>query len=190
MALNPGALLDVADIFEYMRESVPTSDNPEYSLVEELINRASAEVRQILGGPVINENITEDIDGNGDDYLFLTHFPVVSISSVTMDGVDVTANTDFYKHGELFFKDGSCFSEGRKNIRVSYVAGRGQTKDEIPQDIRHAALLIVHYWYKRDALDYSQSFGETEVITTGGPRYPRSALYILNRYQRGGVMLI
>lgn len=182
MALQANALLDVADVFNYMKLPTPDANDPDYTLVESLINRASDFVESYIGHPVINKSMTVKLDGNGADELMLPYFPVQSVESVIMDGVDVTSNADFYPEGFLFFKDCGTFTRGKKNVEVAYTVGHGANKNAIPQDIKQAALLIVHYWYKRDSLDYSQTFGESEVIT-GEWRFPSTALRMLDPYR-------
>lgn len=189
MALQANALLDVSDVFNYMKLTTPASNDPNYILVESLINRASDFVESYVGHPVINKSVTVALDGNGSDELALPYFPVQSVTSVTMDGMNVTSNTDFYPEGFLFFKDAGTFNPGRKNVQVTFTVGHGADKNAIPQDIKQAALLIVHYWYKRDSLDYSQTFGESEVIV-GQWRFPSSALKMLDPYRRRNIGVI
>lgn len=190
MALQTNALLTVQEVLDYIKsQDRNPSTNPNASLLESLINRASDFVETYTGGPVINKTITVDLDGDGSDEIALPYYPVQSISSILVDGVDMTANADFYPEGFLFFKDGNTFNPGRKNVHVVYSAGHGAGMDEIPQDIKQAALLIVHYWYKRDSLDYSQSYGESEVII-GKWRFPSTALQMLDPYRRVNMAVI
>lgn len=189
MALQANALLDVADVFNYMKIETPDTTDPNYILVESLINRASDFVESYIGHPVINKSMTVTLDGDGSDELILPYFPVQSLTSVIMNGTDVTANADFYPEGFLFFKDGSPFNRGKKNVQVTFVVGHGADRSAIPQDIKQAALLVVHYWYKRDSLDYSQTFGESEVIV-GQWRFPSTALQMLDPYRRYNAVVV
>lgn len=183
MALQANALLDVKDVFDYMKMALPATNDPNYILVESLINRASDYAETYTNGPLINKSFTINVDGSGDVELMIAPYPIQSLSSVTVDGVSVTSNVDFYSEGVLFLKDGNIFTKGRKNVAITYTSGYGADKNTIPQDIKQAALLIVHYWYKRDSLDYSQTFGESEVIV-GQWRFPSTATKILDQYRR------
>lgn len=188
MALQANALLSIEEVFNYLRSPVPDETDPLYTLVESLINRASDYCERYISNPIINKEITDVLDGNGACKIMLNHFPIQGIGSVLVAGVDVTADADFYKHGVLFLKGDGVFPVGRKNIEVVYTAGYGEDKDTIPQDLKHAALLMVHFWFKRDSLDYSTTFGESDVITGNAAgeviRFPYAAIRILNAYRR------
>lgn len=183
MALQANALVSVDEVFAYLRITTPPSSDPQYQLIEALINRASDECENYVNGPIVNKTITEKLDGTGTDTKVLTYTPVQSVTSVKLDGVDITSNVDFYSYGVIFTKDKTPFTEGRKNIDITYTAGYGTTKDTIPQNLKHACLLIVHYFYKRDALDYSNTYGESEVIA-GRVMFPAAASRILDAYRR------
>ena len=188
MALQANALLSVDEVFNYLRQTTPDQQDPLYTLVESLINRSSDYCERYIGNPIINREVTEMLDGNGSSEILLGHFPIQGIVSVSVDGADVTANADFYRHGILFLKDGSTFTTGRKNVEVAYTAGYGENKDTIPQDLKHAALLMVHFWFKRDSLDYSTTFGESDIITGNAAgevvRFPYAAIRILDAYRK------
>jgi hypothetical protein len=187
MALQENALISVEEVFNYLRLDTPEITDPQYQLIEALINRASDECERFINGPIINKTVTEDLDGTGTDTKVLTYRPIQSITSVLVDGLDWTANVGFYPHGVIFTKNGAFFPEKRQIINVTYVAGFGETKDTIPQGIKQAALLIVQFWFKRDSLDYSTTFGESDIITgeaAGVNRFPYTALKMLESYRK------
>jgi uncharacterized phiE125 gp8 family phage protein len=187
MTLQANALVSVEEVFAYLRIPEPQPSDPQYQLIEALINRASDECENYVNGPIVNKTIMTKLDGTGADTKVLPHVPVQSITSVLVNGVDWTANVDFYTHGVIFTKNCTSFPEGRKNIDVTYVAGLGDTRDTIPQNLKHACLLIVQYWLKRDSLDYSQTFGESDIITgetVGVHRFPYTALKMLDPYRK------
>ncbi|MBA4541975.1 hypothetical protein H1164_03535 [Thermoactinomyces daqus] len=189
MTLQTNALLDVEDVFDYMKKDLPVSTDPNYVLIESLINRASDFCETYINGPIINKSATIALDGDGSDELALPYYPIQSVSSVLVDGVDATDNIDFYPEGFIYYTTGDAFPKGRKNIQVTFTAGLGADKNAIPQDIKQAALLITHYWYKRDSLDYSQTYGESEVIV-GQWRFPSIAAQMLDRYRRPNMAVI
>jgi hypothetical protein len=190
MALNANALIDVEELFRYMQVEAPAAGSDEEMLIHSLINSASDEVESIIGGPVIHKTITEQIDGTSEPSFFVRKVPLFDVVSVSLDGTDISSEVDFYEDGEVFHKDGEIFTRGRKNITVTYVAGYGASKSAVPADIRHACLLIVHYWYKRDSLDYSEGLKEADVITSSPVRYPSSVLRILKRYKNVRVSIL
>jgi hypothetical protein len=183
------ALLTVAEFCQYVKESVPAVGEERYTLISALIDRASDNVKAYVGGPIINETISnEKHDSVRYDEIFLRKRPIVSIQSVLVDGVNETANIEFDpERGSIFYADNSLFPRGRRIVSVSYTAGYGADANAIPQDIKQAALLIAQFWYKRDVLDYSENFGESQIIT-GQLRFPTGALRILDRYKTDKVV--
>jgi hypothetical protein len=183
MALSPRALCSVADIFAYMRKEIPDQTASDYILVENLINRASDEIERYIGGPVINREITEQHNAPSYSRLVMNHYPIVSLTSVLDNGVDRTSELTFVPNsGILMFKGGGRFSSIPYGVEVTYTAGRGADMDSIPQNIRQACVLIVHFWFKRDSADYSQTYGEADIILNG-PRFPVTALKMIETYK-------
>lgn len=170
------------DVFDYMRKPIPSMDDQEYQLVENLIRRASEEIEKMIGGPVIIQEVTETHNVPGFPRLVLNHRPVVSLISITDNGRDISDKVVILdKKGILLLKTGR-FSRTAYGVNVTYTAGYGSDVDTIPQDIRHACVLIVHYWFKRDSLDYSQTYGESDILVNG-PRFPVTALKMISRYK-------
>lgn len=170
------------DVFNYMRKPVPSVDDPDYRLVEDLIKRATDEIERIIGGPVINREVTETHNIPGWPRLVLNHKPVVSLVSITDNGKDISDNVVVHNNkGILLLKRGR-FSRAPYGVEVKYIAGYGPDADAIPQDIRHACVLFVHYWFKRDSLDYSQTYGESDILVNG-PRFPVTALKMISKYK-------
>lgn len=187
MSLNANALLTVDEFFNYLKQPTSITGDPNYSLVEQLINRASTWAETYTKGPIVQASITESLDGNPErvlvDELLLSFYPIVSLSSVVQDTIDITSKISSYPEGALYFTGGGVFNPGRQNVTVTYVAGYGSSMSTIPLDIKQAALELVHYWFKRDSLDYSQTFGESEVIVQQW-RFPGSAAKMLDPYKR------
>jgi uncharacterized phiE125 gp8 family phage protein len=170
------------DVFNYMRKPVPAVDDPEYRLVEDLIKRATDEIEKIIGGPVINQEVTERHNTPGWPRLVLNHRPVVSLTSITDNGKDRTDEVVVLNNkGILLLKRGR-FSRTSYGVEVTYITGYGSDVESIPQDIRHACVLFVQYWFKRDSLDYSQTYGESDILVNG-PRFPVTALKMISKYK-------
>lgn len=100
------------------------------------IDSACQTVRSMLGqtlnylaGDVISVN------GNGKSYLILPQYPVVNVSAIT---VDDTALTDgdwlWERNGLLFLADGSAWSEGLRNVEVTYSHGYAFLESTVEDD--------------------------------------------------------
>lgn len=138
-----------------------TGDDP---LLARLVAGASAAVQTYCGRAFVLQSLTETYNGNGKAVMALRQTPIVSVSSVTVDGVTIPprpaptqAGFSFdemlvYLEGGAFSTaynvpgwSGYVFSVGRQNIVVSYQAGFAA----IPWDLEEAVMWIVGYRYKR-----------------------------------------
>lgn len=64
----------------------------------------------------------------------------------------------------------------REAVRITYVAGYGDTEESVPEDIRHAILLMVSQWF-----NFRQPSEETRAIID----VPLSAKWLLDGYRTG-----
>jgi hypothetical protein len=175
-------LCSVADVFGYMRESIPDPSEPDYILVENLIKRASDEIERYIGSPVLYQEITETHNAPGFSRIVLNHRPVVFVASVIDNGADRTSEAVVIPQKGILMLNGTRFSRLPYALKVTYTAGYGDDMDSIPQNIRQACVLIVHYWFKRDGADYSQTYGESDIILNAG-RFPVTALKMIGSYR-------
>lgn len=100
---------------------------------------------------------TEVYDGKGSDTLNLNHYPVNSISFLSVDDSEVDSEDyDFYPdEGILYYSSG--FPDERRIIEVEYNAG--YTLDSMPKSIQMPTLeLIKNEWDRKDIsnLHYSR----------------------------------
>lgn len=155
-----------ADVEEYSGIARSSLKDMWSEIVEGLINER-------YGGTSIGSTAqhTESYDGSGTDTLYLDHFPVTSVSSLSIDSVNidsssyVTYEAGYIKlvHGgvsELYDAAGLSYSRfpvGQKNVAVVYTAGEAL----IPSKVRWAAILMVTVianMYNRAGSDASLSF--------------------------------
>lgn len=98
-----------------------------------------AAVEQRIGRHLEVRDHTDALNGNGKRLLFLPWDPIVSVSSLSVNGATVTvgdplvptypAATVVIKGSGLMYTDGNVFPEGLGNVIVTYSAGY----EEIPQ---------------------------------------------------------
>lgn len=131
------------------------SGSSDDALLATLIAACDDAVKSLLLGRVLESaEYVEKCDGHGRDWIILNQRPVTEIEQVKIDadrnfGDGITAeDTDDYEFdgdtGMLYRKAG-CWPEGRRNIRVTYTAGY----ETLPDDVVHAANIIVAEWYVR-----------------------------------------
>jgi hypothetical protein len=115
-----------------------------------LIDVVSSAIAQHAGREFQSTTYTEYHDGKNRPRLWLRHTPVISITSVSINGTaldntDGTAWTIDLESGELLYGTGDngdpafnpWFPIGKKNIVVVYAAGYAA----IPADVKRAAIL-------------------------------------------------
>jgi uncharacterized phiE125 gp8 family phage protein len=96
---------------------------------------------------------TEELyDGPGHAALHLKHYPIVSISEILVDTIEVEERSDVDETG-YYIKDyntgivynNNLWNRGRGNIQVSYVAGY-ETSDDLPSDLKYACYELASYF--------------------------------------------
>ena len=108
---------------------------PTLSEAIDFIQDAMAEIDEETQTSFTPTTITETFDGNGTQILFPRHFPIISVTSLTVNDTAVTEDTDFViypsmKEGsKLASKQGSgmLFYIGQRNIVLNYTYGYSST---------------------------------------------------------------
>ncbi len=141
------ALFTVAELRAFDQEQITEADYSEaVILAEEVAVREFLE--RACGVNFVPTAHTETHDGNGANFLFLDWVKVTDVTSITVDGVALTATEidpdDYleglainYNLGILTRRSGS-FSKGFDNVTVVYTAGLA----DVPALIHKAALLV------------------------------------------------
>ena len=128
-----------------------------------------------------------DITRTGQREVAVRRCPLVSVVALTNDG-SLVAASDYYTtdYGQVrLIGDGDFFDTGRQTVDITYTAGFSS----IPEDLKHAATLIVcaqynqssHLGYNRESIGaYSYAIGNDGA----GIMFPNMAQRILNNYRR------
>lgn len=88
--------------------------------------------------------------GYGQTRLFMKHYPISAVTSVTIDGVSIPAKTSVFWSSGFTFDDRSIilndyeFTKGLNNVEVEYDAGYSA----IPSDIAQACIELVALRYR------------------------------------------
>jgi len=95
------------------------------------ISAISAAVNEHLGRDLISASFNEALDGTGQNLLYLSAWPVTTLTSITENGGALTEGEDgdfrcHAKRGYLEKLAGEKWSKGFKNIDAVYVAGYNQ----------------------------------------------------------------
>lgn len=167
MALLAYALCSVADVEKQHNGGAAYSAN-DTAVVENMINLATKYAENYIGRHIKTrssaDSETLDIEAGTQD-IFLSNFPIVSITSVTEDGDTLTEgeNNDYLKYentGKLY-KNNGYWVAGRKKVVVVYTGGYATVPDELKQ----WCIEVVGYMFdsKQDGNLTSERVGQLSV---------------------------
>jgi len=159
--LSQYALTSLEAVKEYIQEEGTTHDN---RLIN-LINRVTDIMESWLKRKIKVRDYSEKYDGNGDYVLLLNQYPVNSISSLKIDGIeqDPSSYVLYGKRGEIRLLAG-YFPKGYQNVEVTYNAGYSN----IPGLIEQACIEEVVARFKR---------GQVEIESPEGAKSPSWELH-------------
>ncbi len=112
--------------------------------VARIISQMSAQVQGELGYKVKQQSYTRTFDGQGLRKLFVPDLPLISVQSLSINGVTVpqgsmaggSQQAGFYNNASSIALIGYCFEPGFQNIQITYTAGRAT----VPADLERAVL--------------------------------------------------
>lgn len=124
MALEENALVSLSDLKVYLKLTGDTSFD---TLLEILINHISSTFDKIVGRNLAERTYVSQLyDGNNKRRLYLKHYPINSVSALTVNGVELTEGTDknfiIYADEGYLWRVGGNWAKGNQNIDVSYKA--------------------------------------------------------------------
>lgn len=172
------------------------------SLIETLIGNASTMIESVCARTFEAATYTETRNGNGAPMLFLRQGPIVSVASLSIDGIAIPAATTPTSYGYVFddrrlYLRGNAgisarvtgtpggypigFSRGVQNIAVEYSAGYAT----IPADLNQACVeLVADMLAKRDRIDLkSQTLGQNDTVAYNLVDMPPRVKTILRAYR-------
>ena len=167
VTLGTYALITIDEARSFLLEDDTADIGTKLDLIKRLINGISVAAETYCARKILARDFAnEDYDGNGSDTLQLKNYPINSIDSIYLDtdrnfgATTLIASTDliiYAEEGKVRRKGitimideetgkiirTSCFSAGRKNVRVNYNAGYVT----VPEDIKFAVLeeIVWHY---------------------------------------------
>ena len=154
--------------------NIPDAQTGKDSLLIDLLDSYNAEMELYLGVTMINSTYTETYDGNGTDSLFLKHYPIVSVTTLTIDDTAFTENTDFYVHGEEGYikLDDDTFTVDLNNVDIVYKAGHGAARTNVSNVLKNALKTWVMRVFKAEVIDFSQRFDESSLANIKSQMMP------------------
>jgi hypothetical protein len=136
---------DLATLSE-VKELLSIKGADDDAVLSRLITSVSSYIKQELNNPILSAAYTEAYDGTGRDMLVLPQWPITDVTAVTVSGVPVAESPDGVASGYILSDMaiillGGVFPKGRRNVRVSYVAGFAAVPPEVAQVVTELVAL-------------------------------------------------
>jgi len=180
-------VLAIANVKTYVfaGETAPTDwDTPLQIIIDAVI----AQVKQEVGCDIVKGSYTsEEVSGTGKTYLFLKHWPILTVTTVTdTDSNTYTVGaTNDYTVEDYCLRAPGGWAKGYENFIVTYTAGRAT----IPRDIVLVCYELIAAKLKAMRFNLqgesSRNFSDGSVAFTsveGG--FTKAQLAVLNKYKR------
>jgi hypothetical protein len=193
MSLQANALITVAEAKDHL--NIPSSETKYDSQIEDLVNIMADMFDCYCKRTLKQADHTEYLDGEGDDTLYVTHYPInTSVSSVVMYydldrsyDADTKLENDelaiYASIGKIRWDNG-VFAEWPQCIKITYNGGYAT----VPGDLKIATKEAIAFFYKRKRESIE---GVSSVSTSQGGSVsytdddlPKPVRAILDRYKR------
>lgn len=158
-------LTTLATVKQYLRIDAAETDFD--ALLESLISAASSFIQGILGREFKAADYTQTENGTGAGHMVAFAFPVISVTSVKIDGRDIPPAANQVSAGFIadefaFHLRGFRFTKGVQNVEIKYRAGY----ETIPESIDNCCCELVAKKYKyRDRIGHLSKILQGETIT-------------------------
>ena len=111
------------------------------TVLNQIIAGVTSQMQGWMKRDIVQSTATsEKIDGDGSDEIFLEHFPLIEVTSLTEDGTALVEDTDFEAVGpdldagriiRISGTDPTAWSSGRRNIKLTYDYGYVNVPDSL-----------------------------------------------------------
>lgn len=176
-------LTSLAHVREYLKKE--TADTGDDTFIQDIITRVSAEIEKRCARVFISTAHTEYYQGNGTDRIILRHWPIISVTSISIDddqvwGADTALDSDDIKisdrvPGQIILNgDGFTLSDV-ENVKVVYTAGYST----IPYDLEQSAVKLCAIEYIEARRLNTRVDGERDLQDEKDKTWK----YILNHYK-------
>lgn len=204
MLPGPDDLCALADLKAWLN----VQTNSEDALLQNLITRGSAQMlRWMNRDHIVATTYTENRDGNDALFILPRNFPLISVSSVTVNGVAIPGAADQVSAGfvidgrKIMLRGGSSafyslgpyssqyqyrFTRGFQNVQIVYQAGYAN----VPADLQQAAIEGFAYVYRRRTHigeDANSASGQL-TMSFSKEMLPASVLATLAQYTKRAVV--
>lgn len=179
------AWITVEDLGSVLGKSISTGSDTQAA--ELLVSAACDALKAAISRDLEATTYTQTFNGHGGDKLFMPQFPIISVTSVTVDGVTIPPRPSVPGAGFAWDEDGIYlqgyrFNKGVQNVAVVYRAG--YEPSAIPQALKWAALELASLrWKQRTNQGVSSRNLGGEVVTFDRSDFPESVKALVTSFR-------
>lgn len=189
------ALASVADLKSFLSISHSGDDD----LLTRLVAAASSYFEQQTGRTILATDYVVELDGDGRANIVPPEYPVISVTSLEINGITVPASTGYgvegwFLRGNLITLRGVAVSsfgpivapmgypstQGVANVKLSYRAGF----ETVPEDIRQAVVEMAALMYREKERVGQQSHNNSSGSTVFYYAPPARVVATIEAYRR------
>ncbi len=176
------AVITAQEAWDHIFKDTGNRSPDELDALTRIVNGVSQAIEQYILGPVRTRGFDQTYDG-GTERIFVRCRPVVSVANVTEAGRPVPSNGYYvYKAEGILRRAGTRWLDQPQAVQISYTAGLAATVQDVPADIKMAALIWCHDIWSSGPANFSN------VITEGGSvirpqKIPAPVAQILGPYR-------
>jgi hypothetical protein len=187
MPVGPDDFCTVAELKAWL----PNQGNNDDTTLQSLITNGSAQILQYLSRAHILASVigtlNENYDGNDSDRLLPHFYPIISVASVSVDGVAISQATSavmagFLWSSRIIYLRGFRFCRGVQNVALIYTAGYSI----VPLDLKQAAIEAFALAYRQRVHigEKSNSMGGQVTVSFDMSNVPPRSLQVFSQYRR------
>jgi len=169
-------IVTLAEMREFLNLTDAEHTDMDAALIT-ILDSYNDEIQEYLGVTLLDSTYTESYDGDGTDKLFLKHYPIVSVTSLSIDGTALSVETDddfyIYKEEGYIKLDSNTFTTtDYRNVDIVYKAGHGAARTNVSRVLKNALKTWVGRVAKAEIMDFSQQFNESSLANIKSQMMP------------------
>jgi hypothetical protein len=155
------------------------ANNDNDALLARLITAVSTFAQSWMNRNIAVASYVEKRSGHGGQVMVTSDYPVLSVTSVTVNGLPVTGYTN--DEVAVYMDSGKAFARGKNNVVLSYSAGYAV----IPTDLEQAVIETVALRFKeRERIGQSSKGLAGETTSFIIKDFPPSAQSVFQNYKK------
>jgi hypothetical protein len=183
MAAGPSDLTTLAALKDWLGVASDTTD----ALLQRLLSQVSVAIQNNINRQFATQAYSESRSGVGGRRMQAANYPLLTVSSVTVDGLAIPLSTDgvnacgYASDERGITLIGYCFSRGTRNVQLAYTAGFAST----PADVELACIEWCAFIYRsRDRIGHASKSFNGEVVSYIVAAMPNNVALTLAQYKK------